>query len=372
MIKVGIECESIEDSETWGIARQISELLKELSRRPELASQFKFFLYFKGRVPDYPYLASRLFEKKVLALPLVPVSFSLYYYLYLPVRLWFDRPAVTYFPNYMLSLLFTGRSLSTLTEDFYYEMTGRTLSFRYRLAYNIFGRWAARHGTRIMALSESSKPALIKLFGIASSRIAVNPLGINPEARNMKRKTEKCFKLNAPSYILYVGQAFPRRHLRETILAFKQILPDFTGLKLVVIGKDKYNPPVIANMLDENIIQRDYVSNEELAALYQRAKLCVYVSSHEAFGLPPLEALGQGTPAVVAETPVNRELYGDNAFFVPAPYTPASIAGTLRRGLTDAAKRQAILAAAPAIVSRYTWSAHTDRWLEIIRKVATL
>lgn len=363
MIKVGIECESIEDAQTWGVARQVNQLLAELARRPELGNEFKFFLYFKARVPDYPYLTSPLFVKRVLRLPLAPVSFSLYYYVYLPIRLWFDRPDVMYFPNYMLPLIFRGRSLVTLTEDIYYEMRNLQLPFRYRLAYNIFARWAAYRATRVMAISESSKRALTEVFGINPSRISVNPLGINSKSLAIS------YSPSSAPYLLYVGQAFPRRHLRETILAFNQIAPDFSDLKLVAIGKDKYHPPIIAGLLNDRIIHHDYVSEEELAQLYAGAQAVVYVSDREAFGLPPVEALAYGIPAIVADQPITREIFGDNAFFVADPDSVGEIAAVMRQALTDGARRRRIAAAAPAIVSRYTWPAHADRWLAIVKSI---
>ena len=55
MYKIGIECESIED-QSWGVGRIVKKLLEEISKRPELQKEFKFFLYFKSKIPDLPYL----------------------------------------------------------------------------------------------------------------------------------------------------------------------------------------------------------------------------------------------------------------------------------------------------------------------------
>ncbi|MEK7506965.1 MAG: glycosyltransferase family 1 protein [Patescibacteria group bacterium] len=367
MIKIGIECESIEETQTWGVARGINKLLEELSRRPELGNEFKFFLYFKARIPDYPYLASPLFVKKIVRPPFLPRSFSIYYYLLLPIKLWFEGLDMMYFPNYMLPLISRGKSLTALTEDVYYEMKG-TLPFRYKLAYRIFSNWAARHATRIMAISESSKKALSEVFKISPARITVNHLGVTTTAISD-------WRLAIGDYLLYVGQALPRRHLRETILAFEKILPEFPELKLVTIGADKYNPPVIENLVaqvnqragSKVVVHHDYVGDDELAALYANAKALVYVSDREAFGLPPLEALSYGIVPIVAEAEVNREIYGDNAFFVKNGNSIDTIATAMKTALANKAKIEQIKLAAPEILKRYTWKAHTDRFLEIIR-----
>ena len=62
---------------------------------------------------------------------------------------------------------------------------------------------------------------------------------------------------------------------------------------------------------------RDYVADEELAALYARPRAFAFLSEYEGFGLTPLEALAAGVPLVVLDTPVAREVYGDAAAYVP-------------------------------------------------------
>lgn len=370
MYKIGIECESIED-QTWGIGRIVNKLLENLANRPELASEFKFFLYFKSRIPDLPYLQSPLFVKKIVRLPPVPSSFSLYYYVLLPIKLWFEGLDLMFFPSYMLPIIFRGKSLVMLTEDLYYEARSNALPFRYKLAYRVFGNWAAKHATRIMAISESSKKEVARLFKIAANKIVVNQLGVEaPKHPESKPKG---------NYILYVGQVFPRRHLKETMLAFEEIAPKFAGLKLIAIGKDKYNPPIIENLKNEinrrlgkeAIVYKEYVPEKELAELYSGAQLLVYISSKEAFGLPPLEALAYGIPPVVADEPINREIYGDKAFFVKNSGDTKSIAMTLSAALGDHTKQKEITNSADRTLARYNWLTHTDRFLEIVRKVAS-
>ncbi len=365
MRKIGIECESIED-QSWGVGRIVKKLLEEISQRPELQKEFKFFLYFKSKVPALPYLNNPIFIKKIIGMP----SFSLYYYLFLPVKLWFEDLDMAFFPNYMLPPLFCGKSLVVLTEDIYYEINSGTLPFRYKLAYKIFaGWWAAKHATKIMAISETSKKEVAKLFKISQDRIVVNHLGVDIP------KNSKPSILNPLPYLLYVGQAFPRRHLRETMLAFEKISPQFSNLKFVAIGKDKYYPPIIEELKNkinrdigyDGIIYKEYVPEEELEKLYAGARALIYVSSKEAFGLPPLEALARGTVPIVADQLITREIFGKNAFFANDPDNPESIAEAIKTALTDEQKRREIIRSAPEILAKYTWPKHTDKFLNIVR-----
>ncbi|MBI2063422.1 MAG: glycosyltransferase family 4 protein [Candidatus Yanofskybacteria bacterium] len=399
MLKIGIECESIEGPESWGIGRIVKKLLEEISRRPELANEFRFFLYFKSRIPDYPWLNSPIFVKKAvfnhsqILENLRMNSFSLYYYIFLPIKLWFEKLDLMFFPNYMLPIFFKGRSLVILTEDIYYEINSGTLPWQYKLAYKIFaGWWAARHATKIMAISETSKKEVSRLFNIDSARIVANQLGVDhPKPVTPEPSPSASYGASSyTSYILYIGQAFPRRHLRETMLAFELIAGQFPDLKLIAVGKDKYNPLLLENLKNginrrigrEGIIYKEYVPENELHQLYAGAKLLIYVSSKEAFGLPPLEALGYGVPAVVSDSEINHEIFGDNAFFVCPEdvrlssvealveglktITPDSITTAIAEGLTDDIKREQIKKSAERILEKYTWQGFTDRFLNLV------
>ena len=221
-----------------------------------------------------------------------------------------------------------------------------------------------------MAISETSKKEVAKLFKINPDRIFVNQLGVD---RPIPQTTH--YTLHTTNYLLYVGQAFPRRHLRETMFAFERLAPRLPDLKLIAIGKDKYNPPMaeklkteINNRLGgERIICKDYVPEDELTALYQNARLLIYISSKEAFGLPPLEALARGTTPVIADSAITREIFGNAAFFVENPDSPHSIAQAITEGLTNGKKREEIKSFAGKILEKYTWPAHADRFIEIIK-----
>ena len=373
MIKrIGIECESIE-SDTWGVARLTNKLLEEISKRPELKNEFEFDLFFKSRIPNYPFLESPIFKKKIIKPPFVPSSFSLYYYLYLPIFLWFKRVDVMFFPNYMLPLIFFGKSIVMLTDDIYYESRNPKLPLKFRLAYRIFAGWSASHASRIMAISETSKKELVRLFKIKPERIDVNYLGVDTQ---ISQNTN-----NYGEYILYIGQAFPRRHLKETILAFEKIAPEFPELKLIAVGPDKYPPteragevPTIKHLVSsinsrlgrEAIIHKDYVKDEELNNLYAGAKALVYVSDREAFGLPPMEALSFGVPPVIADNELGHELFGEYAFYSKSGEID-DIANAIRQALTESQKIEKIKSEGPEFVKKYNWKDFTDRWLRLVR-----
>lgn len=366
-VKIGIECESIE-TDIWGVARMLLNLLRQLSERPELATTYRFHLYFKQQIPNYPFLKHPMFVCTITKPPRIPASFNLHYHVWMIARAYWDGVSMLFFPAYMLPLLWFKKSFVMLTEDIWHEMRNPQQKFRFRLAYAIFANWAALRATRIMAISESSKRELVRLFGIKPERISVARLAADLPAEALAKEGANHYG----DYVLYVAQAFPRRHLRETVQAFEKISGQFPNLKLIAIGPDKYRP--LLDIHNTRIIRKERVSGDELATLYAHAKVFVYVSDREAFGLPPLEALAYGVPSVLADKPVSHELFGDHAFYArPANggvnTSPSSdeIAAALTDALTNDVKRAAIRLAAPNILSHFTWPHFADRWLEIVR-----
>jgi glycosyltransferase involved in cell wall biosynthesis len=371
MIKIGIDCEPIEN-DTWGVARIISKLLENIAQNPELQKEYRFYLYFKSKIPNYPYLDNPIFVKQIVSVPFIPqswgrASFSLYFYVALPIKLWFEGLDLFCSFNYMLPIIHLGKSIVMLTEDVYYEMTQGKLPFRYRLAYTIFSTWASWRADKILAISETSKKEVSRLFGISPERIVVNHLGVDITSGG-----DSNFELGDQKYLLYVGQAFPRRHLKEALAAFEKISPRFPDLKFVVIGIDKYNPAILEdfkNRLSERLIHKEYVSDQELSQYYSHAQALLYVSDREAFGLPPMEALIRGSVPIIAANDLGQELFGDNAFYVYNPNSIESTAEAIDQVLTNTDTRGKINSHAPEIAQKFSWQAHTERFLQICKNI---
>lgn len=346
----------------------IIKLLEEISHRPELENNFRFVLYFKDNIPDWPFLKAAIFEKKKVTVPFVKGRlFPIYYFALLPMKLWFERLDWMFWPNYMLPIIAFNKSVVMLTEDIYYETYFGQLPFRYRLAYRTFCWWTAKFSTKIMAISETSKKNLIKLYGIEPKRIFVNYLGVDsPTTRN--------WKLETGNYLLFVGQMFPRRHAKETILAFERVTRDFPDLKLIAIGPDKYEKPVINSLIIETnsrlgreaVIHKDYVKDGELAELYAGARALIYVSDREAFGLPPMEALSFGVPPVVMDNELGHELFGEYAFYSKNGEVD-EITDAIRQALTNTTKVENINNSGPEFVKKYSWKNFADRFFDRLK-----
>lgn len=363
--KLGIECENLEDPKSrWGVGHLVLNLLQEYAKNPEWQEKFRLFLYFKERVPNDEVLKNPIFVKKVIGTR----SFNIFYHILMPIRATMDRLDMMFFPAYMLPPLYLRKAVVLLTEDVFHEYKSGTLPFRYKLAYRLFTNWAALRAKKILAISEASKKQVSRLYGINPDRITVARLGVKEPST-----TDKTSQYG--DYILYVGQMFPRRRAVESVRAFEKIASEFSNLNLILVGKDKYNPPRVAELVaetnkklgKERVFHFEYIDNDkELEKLYNGAKLFIYISSSEAFGLPPVEAAAHGVPVVVKDSELNHELFGNAAFFVANEKDPGNIADVFRQGLTDEQKRESFIREYKELIPKLSWSNFAQKFFSSI------
>ena len=111
------------------------------------------------------------------------------------------------------------------------------------------------------------------------------------------------------------------------------------------------------------------VPRAELAALLTAARVMVYPSTVETFGLPPLEAMACGTPVVAADRTSIPEIVGDAALLVDPDDVPA-FGAALGRALHDEALRAALIARGRERVERFSWTDAAERTLALLVEAA--
>jgi glycosyltransferase involved in cell wall biosynthesis len=111
------------------------------------------------------------------------------------------------------------------------------------------------------------------------------------------------------------------------------------------------------------------VDRARLAALYTGARVMVYPSVVETFGLPPLEAMACGTPVVASNRTSIPEIVGDAALLVD-PDDVSAFAAALFRALHDETLRADLVAKGRARVARFTWEAAAAGTIDLLEEAA--
>lgn len=193
-----------------------------------------------------------------------------------------------------------------------------------RIIYRFKFAHACKSANQIIAISERTKQDIIRFFRVDEEKIEViyqscDDSFKSPVEDNFKKQVLE--KYHLPSkYILNVGTIEQRKNLATLVKAMKFVDPDY---KLVVVGKatvylDEVKKEIEKLGLNSRIIFLHDVSFADLPAIYQMAKVFIYPSVYEGFGIPILEALYSGVPVVAATGSCLEEAGGENSLYVDA------------------------------------------------------
>ena len=208
-----------------------------------------------------------------------------------------------------------------------------------RLIYRHKFRSAVRQASKVVSVSAYTKNELVRLYGVDENKIEVHYQSCHPAFRmsaSTQADQEKLAHLALPDeYALSVGTIEERKNLLNVLKAIVSI-PD---LPLVVVGRggayaERCKLFAKENGLSNRIIWIEKIEPEELAALYRLAKVFLYPSKIEGFGIPIIEALFSRTPVITSAGGVFPEAGGPGSLYID-PDSPESIQDALERILGD-------------------------------------
>jgi glycosyltransferase involved in cell wall biosynthesis len=231
-------------------------------------------------------------------------------------------------------------------------------------------RMAARRAARVLTISEFSKGEIVRHLQVDPAKVNV----VYPGVTTIAPIARKSFRLPDP-VVLFVGSIFNRRHIPDLIDGFARLARRTPRVRLEIVGANRTRPHVDLGVVArrsgmlERIGIQSYVPDEELGRLYRHARVFVFLSDYEGFGLTPIEALASGIPIVVLDTPVAREIYGNAAIYVERP-EPELIEAALDQALNDERERAHRMAIAPGVLSRYGWPECARGVLKVLVEVA--
>lgn len=251
------------------------------------------------------------------------------------------------------------RQITTFHDLFVLSGEYSTPEFRRRFAAQ--ARDAAAASDLIVAVSEFTASQIQNYLHIPRSRIRVIHHGLMPRAIP---------DLPRENIVLCVGAIQKRKNQAALVRAFRA-LPD--GWTLVLAGSQGFDAAetlaAIAESPCSNRIRvTGYLSEEQLAAWYARARIFAFPSLDEGFGMPVVEAMAAGVPVITANRSALPEVAGEAALLVD-PASGDELASAMARLAGDADLQARLIALGKARAARFTWAAAVEQTLGVYREL---
>ena len=298
-VKIAIDCRMLNSS---GIGRYLKAILELLTSY----NQYSFLLI--GKKGELDCWVGR---DNCLILPCNITPFSAKEFLSFPVAE-INKCDCFYSPNYNIPLGIKVPIFSTVHDVVFLDLP--IVSRIKRWIYYSYLRQAISRSKLVFTVSDFSKKRILCHYSNAPE-IIVTYNGIANHILNVENLTPY---FDFP-YLLYVGNIKPHKGLKTLLEAYQAIERGGTDKKLVIVGNmdnfkttDTHVQSLIEKgVLSKNIIFTGRVSDEELIRIMRYAALLVQPSLYEGFGIPPLESMYLGTPVLLSDIPVFKEIYKD-------------------------------------------------------------
>jgi glycosyltransferase involved in cell wall biosynthesis len=178
-------------------------------------------------------------------------------------------------------------------------------------------------------------------------------------------------KYGLDQFILSVGEMRPYKNIRRLIEAFSRV--EAPQIKLAIVGKVNKLDPEIMQLpatlgITEKVKFLNYVSDQDLAALYSSARLFIFPSLYEGFGIPLLEAMACKCPIIASDSSSLPEVAGDAAIYCN-PTDIDNIAQKIHDLSSNEVLRQSLITNGTERVKDFTYKISADKVRQICNEV---
>jgi len=330
------------------------------------------------RLSDYPNV--KVLDKNFLekSIPADVILIPLWLHLYLPylckkfgVDVFFNTGSIWPLLPFRLAkrqLVFIHDVIPLLFPECYYKHT----RYYYRLSRAIH----LNTYDQILVNSETTKRDLVDHLEVPQEKILVTLLGrddrfirIDDISKNQRVRE----KYSLPeSYLLFTGTLEPRKNITGLLEAYGKSRSR-QRLKLVITGKkgwlyEKIFETVKRLNLEDRVVFTGFADDDDLPSIYSMAKVFVYPSLYEGFGLPVLEAMACGVPVITSHVRSLSEVTGEAAILVD-PQNVEALAKSIDEVVFSTEQNYERLSrASVARAAKFTWESTARETLSVLLK----
>ena len=256
----------------------------------------------------------------------------------------------------------------TMIHDAQVHISPRSYSRAFRMFYTLVQPLIGRRHARILTVSDYSRRQLVRFHTAGTNSVSVIHNGVDHILRtHAEPAAASKLGLEPGRYVMALANTQVHKNIGTLLVAFGR--SELRDLTLVLFGDaDRRDFVAAGHAVPENVTFSGRVSDERLRGLLETALCLAFPSTTEGFGLPPLEAMLVGCPAVAAPCGALPEVCGDAVRYVP-PDDPAAWARAIADLAADPTSRQELAEAGRSQAAKFTWTAAARRLLDVLETV---
>ena len=289
------------------------------------------------------------------------------------------RPVDLLFVQYTAPLFAPCKVVTTI-HDISYEHLPETFNRRSRFQMKLTIRHTARHADHVIASSEYSRQDVIDTYQLRPEKVTAIPLAapasykpVSDQSRLNLIREKYSIK---GDFILGVGSIHPRKNLSRLISAYAALVKRRDDVPaLILVGKkgwlsdETFNAKELSG-LGDRVRFTGFVPDEDLPPLYSAAKIFVYPSFFEGFGLPPLEAMQCGTPVITGNRTSLPEVVGDAGLQVD-PFQIDAIGDAIEKVLSDEKLSLELSERGLKRAEKFSWGSTARQTLAVFERIVS-
>ncbi len=233
---------------------------------------------------------------------------------------------------------------------------------------------SAKSADKVVTLSNNSKKDIMRFCHIPEEKIEVTYAGRGTNfdfALQELEKVKEKFAVKS-DYIIAVANFYPHKNIPRLLEAFKEVTRT-RDVCLVLVGiKGRGYEEVMRKVdslaLGDKVVFTGRVSEQDLGALYKGARLFIFPSLYEGFGLPVLEAMSQEVPVVSSNAASLPEVVGDAGILFD-PKNIEDMAAKIKLLLDDEKLRAELIGKGKKQVEKFSWENTAVQTLNVFKKL---
>jgi glycosyltransferase involved in cell wall biosynthesis len=276
-------------------------------------------------------------------------------------------------PTFSVPIVKTTRHQIAIVHDVVFEEHPEWVEPRLRTYLQRWSRFSAQEADRVITVSDYSLERIREIYGVPEERIRRIYNGVperffeHCQPREIERVSEK-YSLSTP-YILYLGSIEPKKGIAELLEGYSRLARAGSVETLVLAGSRGSHPMDLESALGrlgirDRVRFLGYVDESDKKPLLAGARLFVYPSLYEGFGIPPLEAMALGVPCLVHRGTSLPEVVGEVGLAVDVR-KPDQLALAFRTGLDDDQFRQKARDEGPRHARGFSWAQAARQVLDL-------